>query len=51
MTEGLRQEARAAGVPLKVSEISPGVVHTNFFATMSDGDEKTIEKCVGKGEG
>ena len=46
MTEGLRQEARTAGVPLKVSEISPGVVHTNFFATMSDGDEALMARWI-----
>lgn len=31
MTEGLRQEARGRGVPLRVSAISPGVVETEFF--------------------
>ena len=43
MTEGLRHEARAAGVPLRVSLVSPGVVHTDFFATMSGGDAKTVQ--------
>lgn len=37
MTEGLRLEARAAGLPLRVSLVSPGRVATEFFAAMHDG--------------
>eukprot|EP00955_Chlamydomonas_euryale_P076557 362713-Chlamydomonas_euryale.AAC.20 len=39
MTEGLRQEARGRGVPLRVSAISPGIVETEFFAVKTYGDE------------
>ena len=39
VTEGLRQEARAAGVPLRVTGISPGLVATEFFAVRAFGDE------------
>jgi NADP-dependent 3-hydroxy acid dehydrogenase YdfG len=42
LTEGLRQEARANGVPLRVSMVSPGVVHTEFFSVMSNSDPETI---------
>ncbi|KXZ54697.1 hypothetical protein GPECTOR_4g765 [Gonium pectorale] len=38
ITEGLRQEARGAGLPLRVSGISPGLVETEFFAVRSYGD-------------
>ena len=31
LTEGLRQEARGQGLPLRVSGISPGIVETEFF--------------------
>jgi 17beta-estradiol 17-dehydrogenase / 3beta-hydroxysteroid 3-dehydrogenase len=44
MSEGLRQEARAAGVPLRVSCLSPGVVHTDFFSAMSGGDSDTVKR-------
>lgn len=44
MTEGLRQEARALGVPLRVSCISPGVVHTDFFKSMSGNDAAVVDK-------
>jgi NADP-dependent 3-hydroxy acid dehydrogenase YdfG len=44
MTEGLRQEARAEGVPLRVSLVSPGVVHTEFFAAMSRGDAAVVQR-------
>jgi len=37
MTEGLRLEARAAGLPLRVSLVSPGRVATEFFSAMHDG--------------
>ncbi|GBG00101.1 short-chain dehydrogenase, partial [Raphidocelis subcapitata] len=40
VTEGLRQEARAAGVPLRVSGISPGLVQTEFFETRAFGDKE-----------
>jgi NADP-dependent 3-hydroxy acid dehydrogenase YdfG len=46
LCEGLRQEARAAGVPLRVSMVSPGLVHTDFFSAMSGGDAATVERCV-----
>lgn len=48
LTEGLRQEARAAGVPLRVSLVSPGVVHTDFFSAMSGGDADTVQKYLDK---
>ena len=38
MTEGLRLEARAAGLPLRVSLVSPGRVATEFFRAMHDFD-------------
>lgn len=37
MTEGLRLEARAAGLPLRVSLVSPGRVATEFLSAMHDG--------------
>ncbi|KAK9816310.1 hypothetical protein WJX74_009060 [Apatococcus lobatus] len=37
LTETLRQEARALGVPLRVSSVSPGVVDTEFFNTARFG--------------
>ena len=48
LTEGLRQEARAAGVPLRVSLVSPGVVHTEFFSAMSGGDAATVRQYLDK---
>lgn len=39
LTDGLRQEARAAGVPLRVSGVSPGLVATEFFSVRAFGDE------------
>lgn len=38
MTEGLRQEARAKSLPLRVSGISPGCVATEFFTVRAHGD-------------
>ncbi|KAI8466605.1 MAG: hypothetical protein J3K34DRAFT_433187 [Monoraphidium minutum] len=40
ITDGLRQEARAAGVPLRVSGVSPGLVQTEFFKVRAFGDEE-----------
>ena len=44
LCEGLRQEARQRSVPLRVSLVSPGVVHTGFFAAMSGGDEGIVQR-------
>lgn len=38
LADGLRMEARARGVPLRVGSLSPGFVDTEFFAVWS-GDE------------
>lgn len=43
LTEGLRQEARAAKVPLRVSGISPGLVETEFFTVRAFGDENAAK--------
>lgn len=37
LTEGLRLEARAAGVPLRVSLVSPGRIDTEFFDAVHGG--------------
>lgn len=37
LTEGLRQEARQKGVPLRVSNIAPGAVDTSFFGGANTG--------------
>lgn len=47
LTEGLRQEARARGLPLRVSGISPGLVATEFFSVRSFGDAAAAEKAMG----
>ncbi|GFH14637.1 uncharacterized protein HaLaN_10734 [Haematococcus lacustris] len=46
LTEGLRQEARGEGVPLRVSAISPGIVETEFFAVRAYGDKQTAQKTT-----
>ncbi|KAG2499561.1 hypothetical protein HYH03_002506 [Edaphochlamys debaryana] len=46
ITEGLRQEARGAGLPLRVSGISPGVVETEFFAVRAFGDAEATRKAT-----
>jgi NADP-dependent 3-hydroxy acid dehydrogenase YdfG len=43
LTEGLRQELRKQGSPIRVSAISPADTDTGFFAAMY-GDEKQAEK-------
>lgn len=43
LTEGLRQEARAAKVPLRVSGISPGTVETEFFTVRAFGDAEAAK--------
>lgn len=43
ITEGLRQEARANKVPLRVSGISPGLVETEFFTVRAFGDESAAK--------
>eukprot|EP01024_Parvocaulis_polyphysoides_P004455 TRINITY_DN11112_c0_g3_i2.p1 TRINITY_DN11112_c0_g3~~TRINITY_DN11112_c0_g3_i2.p1 ORF type:complete len:471 (-),score=75.11 TRINITY_DN11112_c0_g3_i2:180-1592(-) len=44
LTEGLRQEARIKGVPLRVSQISPGCVETEFRKVFNFGDESAAKK-------
>ncbi|PNW78908.1 hypothetical protein CHLRE_09g394102v5 [Chlamydomonas reinhardtii] len=46
ITEGLRQEARGAKLPLRVSGISPGVVETEFFAVRAFGDADATRKAT-----
>lgn len=46
MTEGLRQEARGAGLPLRVSAISPGLVETEFFTTRAFGDPEAKARAT-----
>lgn len=46
MTEGLRQEARGRGVPLRVSAISPGMVETEFFAVRAFGDDDAASQAT-----
>ena len=38
MTEGLRQELAAEGIPCRASAISPGLVRTEFYAALHGGD-------------
>ncbi len=48
MTEGLRQEARGANLPLRVTGISPGIVETEFFQVsvhMKHADSASLS-CV-----
>ncbi|KIZ01051.1 guanylate kinase 1 [Monoraphidium neglectum] len=48
VTDGLRQEARAAGVPLRVSGISPGLVDTEFFKVRAFGDDAAAAAAIGR---
>lgn len=47
ITEGLRQEARGRGVPLRVTAISPGLVETEFFSVRSFGDPEAASSAMG----
>ena len=40
LTEGLRTEIRAAGLPIRVGAISPGFVETEFAEAMSGDPEE-----------
>jgi NADP-dependent 3-hydroxy acid dehydrogenase YdfG len=40
LTEGLRQELRAAGLQIRVSSVSPGFVETEFAAKYHESEEK-----------
>eukprot|EP01025_Chloroclados_australasicus_P018592 TRINITY_DN1983_c0_g2_i1.p1 TRINITY_DN1983_c0_g2~~TRINITY_DN1983_c0_g2_i1.p1 ORF type:complete len:521 (-),score=52.22 TRINITY_DN1983_c0_g2_i1:331-1893(-) len=44
LSEGLRQDARERGVPLRVSQISPGRVETEFRKVYSFGDQASAQK-------
>jgi len=46
LTEGLRQEARSRGLPLRVSGISPGLVETEFFAVRAFGDTSQAQQVT-----
>ena len=48
ITEGLRQEARGRGVPLRVSAISPGLVETEFFSVRAFGDPSAASSAMGR---
>lgn len=48
ITEGLRQEARGRGVPLRVTAISPGLVETEFFSVRAFGDPNAASNAVGR---
>jgi NADP-dependent 3-hydroxy acid dehydrogenase YdfG len=47
MTEGLRQEARGGGLPLRVTAISPGLVDSEFFTHRAFGDAEARARAVG----
>ncbi len=46
LTEALRVELRARGSRSRVTEISPGFVHTSFFEQYYGGDRKRIEETL-----
>jgi len=43
LTEGLRQELAAEGIPCRASAISPGLVRTEFYAAFHGGDSSKGE--------
>jgi 17beta-estradiol 17-dehydrogenase / 3beta-hydroxysteroid 3-dehydrogenase len=46
ISDGTRIEAQQQGIPLRVSCISPGVVHTDFYQVRHKGNQEAVDAAV-----